>query len=514
MRWPPPITCLVACTMLVGLLGAVAGLVKSLPYAPESDESVFVDAAVRIAARGDLDPYWFGHPGATVIYPLAAIYRAVYGGGMHGHTMGNISDLYLLGRGLSVAYAIFSLPLVFAVGRRVFGTTAALIGTWLMAVLPIAVAHAQVVRTDSAGVFWGLLAVWLSLSIGDQPTFRRVALAGIAVGVAIATRYFMVALLPVLLGATLVAYRHSGASGGWVRPAALGCAAAVLGFLLTSPYALLDSAALQKTLRAEAETTDVGADGLSPVGNFVWYLTNALPADLTWPAAGLGLLGIVLALATRSPERLHLLGYAAVFLVLISASPLHWHRWSIQILPVLALFCGYAIQNLTQRLRTGGAIALAALALVSIQPGYQLVTYDVQQIATPPAILAREWILANLPRGTRLAVEGYGPPLAGLAYANTDMFTLAEPGGADDYGARGYRYLVVSSAVYDRYFSEPHRYASQVAFYTDLFARGRLVAEFDSPVPAPDLFARIAGAECTCALHPTRGGPTIRIYAI
>src|SRR6266480_6092631 len=46
-----------------------------LPY-PGVDEPVFVEPAVHMAATGDLNPHWFGHPGSTVIYPLAGLVHA------------------------------------------------------------------------------------------------------------------------------------------------------------------------------------------------------------------------------------------------------------------------------------------------------------------------------------------------------------------------------------------------------------------------------------------------------
>jgi Dolichyl-phosphate-mannose-protein mannosyltransferase len=500
--------------MAVSLVAGAVGVVKSLPYAPETDEPIFVQAAVRIARSGDLNPHWLGHPGATVIYPLAGAFRVLYGSGLDAHGAA-AADLYLIGRWLSIAYEVLSLPLVFLVGRRLFGTTAGLIGSWLVALLPIAVAHAQVVRTDSAGVFFGLLAIWLCLRIAERPGPTRVALAGIAIGVAIATRYFMVALVPVLIGVIFVGVgRRAGSVRAAARLAALGGAAAALGFGLMSPYTLLATAELQKSLIAEARTNKPGADGLSSLGNGIWYLTSALPDDLTWPIAGLTLVGIWLAIRARHAEPLVLLGYVAVHLVLVSLPALHWHRWIIQVLPVLAVYCGYAIQVLAGRAPAPRLAALALVALVSVQPAYQLLAYELQQVTTSPSVRAREWILANVPKGSRLAVEGYGPPLAGTGHADTTMFSIATPGGPEDLAERGYRYAVVSSAVFDRFLSEPERYAWQVAFYAALFARGQLVAEFDSPVPAPALFSLIAGAECNCALHPTRGGVNIRIYAL
>lgn len=55
-----------------------AGIKKNLPFAPEADESGFVGRAVDIVATGDPNPDWLGHPGSTVIYPLAGAYSAYY----------------------------------------------------------------------------------------------------------------------------------------------------------------------------------------------------------------------------------------------------------------------------------------------------------------------------------------------------------------------------------------------------------------------------------------------------
>src|SRR5438552_4067159 len=66
--------------LLLALVVYVWGIQKNLPYVSEVDEhSFWVARAVGMADRGDLNPGWFGHPGSTVLYPLAAIYRLGYG---------------------------------------------------------------------------------------------------------------------------------------------------------------------------------------------------------------------------------------------------------------------------------------------------------------------------------------------------------------------------------------------------------------------------------------------------
>jgi hypothetical protein len=192
-----------------------------------------------------------------------------------------------------------------------------------------------------------------------------------------------------------------------------------------------------------------------------------------------------------------------VHLVLISASALHWHRWTIQILPVLAVFCGFAIQRLLTRPILRAAVAAAA----AVQLVLQTLVYDLQQIQPAPRILAREWLVTNAPAGTQVLEEWYGPPLADTSLRSRTRFSLSE-------GPLDAEYAVVSSAVYDRYFAEPDRYPREVDFYRRLFAEQQLVAEFGARAPLQHLLTGVAGGECYCTLHPTRGAPSLRVYRV
>ncbi|HYC23548.1 MAG TPA: hypothetical protein VEI94_12625, partial [Candidatus Bathyarchaeia archaeon] len=111
--------------MVAGIVAAaavvyLAGVRKDLPYAPEIDEPLFVSRAVSIASSGDLSPHWFGHPGSTVIYPLAAIYR-LRGLPARPDDLVAIGDLYLTGRVLTVGFALLAIPVTYLLGRATFG---------------------------------------------------------------------------------------------------------------------------------------------------------------------------------------------------------------------------------------------------------------------------------------------------------------------------------------------------------------------------------------------------------
>jgi len=500
--------------LAIALIYYLWGVRQDLPFTPEVDEDVFVKSAVRIAASGIPNPLWFGHPGSTVIYPLAAIYKTWdvvrYQGNwwsadpkLDARFASAPGDFYFVGRFISIGYAVASLIFIYLIGRRVFGARVGLIGAWLAVLCPLAVGFAQVTRTDSAAVFFAMLALWLCLRLYDRPTAGNQVLAGAAIGLAIATRYFMIALVPVLLTIDgVMVWRQVVRHGSLRRPLlepVVGLLAIAAAFALSTPYFFLDLPVALQSVAAENEASHLGMDGLTPIGNLVYYVTGAIPLDLTWPPAFLAAAGAGLALWRRRLEPLLLLGFVLALLGGASLSALHADRWVIQLLPVLALFAADALETiwlwLSARLRWSqvaqAGVLLSAVALISARPIYQLTLQDIRQASPSTRVLARQWILQNLPAGSRIAEEGYTAPLdnTGLAVKTQDSLATGETLG--DYRQQGYRYLVASNQMYGRYFAEPQRYAAETAFYNQLFKQ-KLLAKFGPSA--------------------TQGGPVIRIY--
>jgi hypothetical protein len=507
---------------LVGIVGIAfalhaAGIRKNLPYTEEMDEETFVSRAIRVATSGNLNPGWFGHPGSTVIYPLAGVYH-IWHWVAHG---GNLTqpdpdlltrfiaapaEFYLLGRLLTISYSVLSIPFTYRIGRHAFGRRTGLTGAWFSALSLLPVIYAQRVRTDSAALFFTSLSLWLCLRLYKHSTTRNHVWAGIAIGLGISSRYFCLALIPVLLGTNLLIMwerlsKPSNIRVNWVGTMA-GLVAVIAGFAASTPYFLLDLGTAWGNLTTEARSSHLGGDGLPPWGNALWYVTRAIPFSMTWPLAILAAIGVILIVWRRRPQQMLLLFFAATFLFGISISSLHWSRWIIQTLPLLALFAAHAIDSMilyllarvrpTETIQT--ILRVSIVLLVSAWPTYQLIMHDIREAAISTRVLAREWIIENLPPGSQLVQEEYAAPLDGTDFVVLFSFSLAERPSLDAYRADGYHYLVASSWVYDRYLAEPERYAQETAFYQILFDEGKLLQRFEP--------------------SPVRGGPVLLIYDI
>jgi len=482
-----------------------------LPY-PGVDEPTFVRPAVNIASTGDLDPHWFGHPGSTTIYPLAGLYHAWDAVGHGGPALApdaQVADrfatspgtFYLIGRLWAIAYAVAAIPLLFLLGRRCFSTAVGLAGAALWAVLPLAVSYGRVVRTDSAGIFFALLALLLIVRLLDRASIRDYVLAGIALGLGISSRYFLVTLLAALVIAGAIAIRRR-VPGTSVRGIAAGVGAAVATFAVTTPFFFLDWTTARASL-ADENTSNLGHDGLSPVGNLRWYLGNSIPKSLTLPVALLALIGIIVALAyRRDPRRLVLLAGGTTFLVAISMSELHWERWPLPILPVVVLFAVDGVAWLTAELsaRLGQpelspALVVAGVVLVALWPARDVVRLNVRESRPSTRVVARHWIEANIPPGSTLVKELKTAPLDNTAVHWMERHTLAGVGWTlDQYVDNGFHYFVTNSGISGTYSTQPHRYPVQARFYRELRHDG-------------------------CLLHvfrpgSNRDGPLIRVYEV
>jgi uncharacterized membrane protein len=502
--------------IILGFIFGSWGIRKNLPYFEEADESLFVARAVRMAANGDLNPHWFGHPGSTTFYPLMLIYHTWFAATENGHLFTANNDLqnhfdqektdyFLLARFLSILYGVLSLPVTYLLGKNVFSSRIGLIGAWLLLSNSVYWYYSQIVRTDTAALFWGALSLLLCFTAYKSQRWRNYIFAGLVIGISISSRYFMVALIPVLFLIWLATYlqnREDQTRRQLLFKGAAALISVIAGFAITTPYFFLDSTTAMANLLLEARSEHLGADGLTPWGNFWWYLTVAIPSNITWWQMLLTLVGMAIAVARKRWMPVLLIIYVMIFLVLISLSSLHWMRWVAQLLPVFALFTALALdvmvsywaRRLDWRARTHQFVLVLCVVIISIWPLYQTVLHNIRQSNPSTRVLARQWMVENLPANSKIGQENYTAALAGTDFEVVIVDPLSTEGSLSNYTSLGFDYLVASSSIYGRYLAEPERYADQVSFYESLFSEAQLMQRIDP--------------------SSTRTGPIIQIFKL
>jgi hypothetical protein len=166
---------------------------------------------------------------------------------------------YIAGRGLSAAFGLLTIWVVYLLGRRTYGETAAVFAAMLLAVMPSHIVYSAYLVKNVPETFWAALSLYFLWKAAESGGGGDFFLGGACAGLATATRFSSAPLLAMIPVALLM--RPAGERSPLKALSAAGAAA--LFFLATSPYTILDYPSFAKGIEL-IKTTAAGlrhADG-------------------------------------------------------------------------------------------------------------------------------------------------------------------------------------------------------------------------------------------------------------
>ncbi len=260
-----------------------------LPYFYNADEYFVVKPSLYILKTGSLNPHVFKY-GSGIYYVTALVYWVYF----HGYSflynvpfnnlIVQLTDtsplLYLIGRYESCFFDLLNIIMTYNISNRLFKNgTAAFLAALFMAFNPLAIYMAHMSKADTALTFFVLLSFYFSLRIQENGRLRYAVSAGISAGLAMATKYDFIALLPPLVAEYFYYKRHKTHISGRLL---LLIATASLTFFLASPFTLLDLHGFIMDLKSESAQQGLS---LSTLGwahtRFVYQLLVQLPFCLS-----------------------------------------------------------------------------------------------------------------------------------------------------------------------------------------------------------------------------------------
>ena len=246
------------------------------------------------------------------------------------------AKMYLVGRCLTVGMGVGTVFAVYRIGERLWGRRAGHFAALTLAVMPLHAQHSHFLTVDVPATFWAMLSLlWaVRLATGDPKPGRAALWAGVFAGLAAATKYNLaLAILP-LIAACVVTRRP--------KALALGLPAFVFAFFSACPGAVLENAAFLRDLRFEAvHVQNVDDPTFRDTGNgFVYHVARNLDAGLGLPLLVLALASVGYAVYKRERGDGLLAAFALPYYVLISLAAVRYARYTIPLLPVLALWVG------------------------------------------------------------------------------------------------------------------------------------------------------------------------------
>jgi hypothetical protein len=558
MRWAVAVGALVAGALLLRL----GGIEHGLPYVYNADEnSHFVPRAIGMFGHGYNPHYFINPPGYT--YLVHAAFALRWGGreAVGAAYAADPTAALTIARVLTALLGAAAVGFTAWAGRRLLGARAGLVAAALLAVAFLPVHYSHLALNDVPTLAPLCLALVGIAGVYRRNRGRDYALAGAALGVACAMKY-TAAILVLCLVAAAAAGRAPAGAGPRVRGLAVAAALALAGFLIANPYALLDIHAFRGGLGQQSAAAGDGGGklGLAQRSGVIYYL-ETLTWGLGWLPALAAPAGAV-ALAVRD-RRLALVVVPApvVFLVFMGIQDRFFARWLLPVYPLLCLLAAYgavwALGLLAERVRAGwGASAwpaVAAAVLLCAQGVVYSVHNDVVLARTDTRGLAREWMVAHIPEGSKVVVEPIAPDMWAMDTGHPSRATgngnrwnkwptsrslinndgtvrksgiarvvkledyerTTRPSLVASYARGGYCWVVTGSTQYGRAFADAREVPNAIRYYAELRRRGREVFRVRpygagaAAVPFSFDFSFNA-----YPLAYARPGPEIRIYRL
>jgi 4-amino-4-deoxy-L-arabinose transferase-like glycosyltransferase len=499
VRLPARRTLPVAAVLIIVSLGAALRfwtIGAGAPYEIGVDEPVIVNTAVRMIKTGDFNPHFFDYPGLTY-YLQAAVASARFLTGAMNREWQALSevwagDFYVWARAATALLGTLTIVLVYRAGLR-GGTGVALFGALVLAVLAQHVRESHFALTDVPMTFFVALTLVQSLSAAQSGRPIEFLLAGLAAGLAAATKYnggFAV-LMPLVAATSTTSIRPLVAVVGATA------AGATVGFLAGAPYTVIDLpgflngfARLMQFYNANPSTTE----GLGVYSTFIvqWFGWPNGPLRLVATPAlvviGIGAVAIAREMRDpgQRPRALIALVFPLVYLWFISAQSLRYGRYALPLAPFLALWFGVgatAVIGWAARWRpaawvrpAGAAMLVALLAL----PLAGSVAFNRRRVVPTPTVQAARWLMSQIQPGEAVAIEGRAlmqlPPTKARVFAVNRL--IEHP--LERYWSDGVVYLVASSAEYGAFLAQPTRDPARAQAYASLFRETQTVQVFQS----------------------------------
>jgi len=367
--------------------------------------------------------------------------------------------------------------------RRLYGRRAGWLATLLLCVSPTHIRNSHFIAPDVAMLLIALASFALSYQVWLHGKRRDYLLAGLLAGLAISTKYNA---YPIVVPLLLAHLWQSRGKPFLSAELVLGLAAVGVGFLLGTPYALLDLPTFLNgvafELRHYATVGDPGIEGQNALWWYARYLTRT-EGLLVLLAAAEALRGLL----ARERRTLFVLSFPLVYTFLVSSSVVKNDRTILTIVPFLAILAGAVLDRviafLQGKVTQGGRspvllwIAAAAIAVAALLwPAWQ--TLQINQRFTRDDVRTEvtQWMQAQLPPGTRVVGEHYSPLLeeGQLRFVWVDR-AIDQPLAWYEENAD---YVVFVENRYGGFYLDPPRYTAQIAAYQAMFTRFTLVKEW------------------------------------
>jgi len=471
-----------------------------LPQNDHPDESVIIAKPLRMMET-DLHPHYFVYPSVyfyscIVTFETAFEWPASVDWFLPEGGDGSAEKIrrYILGRLTTVLYGLFTVLLLYPVGRRLYGRAR----TGLLAALFLAfnvqhIHNSMYITTDVPVAFYTLLCFYFAVKAHDLGRFSRWdLLAGLAAGLTASTKYNGASILvaPALVTFFFFVNELRGpAAERRIGPAVwrlsyrwvLLWVVFFLGFAIGTPFAVIDWEGFSSDFIWNLDHYSEGHAGAMGTGNWWFYISYLASQGMGYGQFLLALLGIgVLIWNRRQKDALYLV-FLGLYFYEISAFTVRFTRNLLPIVPLLSVYAAAGLEQIigwvsgrsaagAGRRKLAVALAVVIVAGVLVYPVHDRVWEELKGRRPYAGQLIADWVGANIPDGSVVAGELYTPwPWIERGDRRWIYQRFLHRKSPEWYAGYGVRYFIFNSYAYQRFYDFPKEYGDEIAGYETLF---------------------------------------------
>jgi 4-amino-4-deoxy-L-arabinose transferase-like glycosyltransferase len=485
-----------AAVLLSAVVLRVWAIGRGIPYAVQVDEPEIVERAFNMMRSGSLHPHFFDYPVLTLylqlVVSIARFIAGAIGGEWYSLGQAPASSFYLWGRVVTALIGAATVLVVYHIGLR-WGARHALLAAGLMAVLPLHVRYSHFVLTDTPLTFFVALTFLLSLVAHERGTLRSFAAAGVASGLAAATKYNggIAVLMPVI-----ACWMTYPLSPGRVKTIFAALAASAAAFFLCAPYTVLDLPAFLDSFARLAHQYRAAV-----ISESLWtlYFKYLVRHAFGWPAMLLafGGLGLGLVRLVRGPGRVRwmlAIVFPLVYYTMLTTQKIVFARYLMPLTPwgcllsAIGVVSGVSLLRRYEIPRAPRTALIAGLTIAALLPPALMSIGSDREMARSSTIdQAYSWILQNIPDGASIVLERRSMVLPGQ-YRATYVLQLRRK-TYDEWRTDGVDYLVANSESYGTVLAAPQQHPTEYNEYMRIFTQSRELWTItpSSDVPGPEV---------------------------
>lgn len=476
-------TLIFAAVIAAGAALRVYGIDFGLPNTYHLDELQKYQAIKQMYESGQLNPKYFLHPSLLLYltYGLNWLTNQI------APEILFLESIIISGRTVSCIAGVLSIYLVFKIANSLWNSRAGLVAASLMATFPLAVTCSRYLKEDSLLTFVILLTVFLTIKAAERGSIKYLLLAGIAAGLSASVKYSGILSIFILWGHPFICRNSSVSFGSRITSTAIASLIVPLGFLIGTPYALIDSPKFLADFAYERNHMISGHSSAITAASHYWmfHVKHSLLNGMTFLNLMLGIMAMGAIFRKFKFPALYILALFLLYYLpaeFVRAKPAPQpERYILPCLPFMALAIAWLFE-------TGRETRLRAFSSLMVIFGIVISSYRSMTLAseiTPDTRdQAAKWLTQVVEPSETVLIdwEAYGPQLKDtkfkLQYADPTKFIIDL--AVDNLKNSSADYLVLSSLHYDRYFSQPGIPEVYRNVVRDIFSRYPRVAEFSA----------------------------------